>query len=358
MKTLLFSRYDTLGASSRYRTYQYLPYLKKEGIEVETAPLLDNDYLRTRYLGKKYPLSRLLSAYQQRISLLLKSQKYDLIWLEKEALPWLPAWLELLLLRGRTPYLVDYDDAVFHRYDQHSASVVRWLLAQKIDRVMQNARLVIAGNDYLANRATQAGAKWVEILPTVVDIDRYPLSKAPQNEVFTIGWIGTPLKFFNYIKELAPVLKEICRDGGAKVVAIGAKETNIEDIPLEIKPWSEATEVKEMQQFDVGIMPLTDTPFERGKCGFKLIQYMASSRPVIGSPVGVNAEIIEQGINGFHASSQAEWLQAFQKLKNDRYLRESMGLAGRKLVEDKYNIKITAPRLLQLLQAAVQVKKT
>jgi glycosyltransferase involved in cell wall biosynthesis len=288
----------------------------------------------------------------------LKSQKYDLIWLEKEALPWLPAWLELLLLRGRTPYVVDYDDAVFHRYDQHSASVVRWLLGQKIDRVMQNARLVIAGNDYLANRATQAGAKWVEILPTVVDLDRYPLSKAPQNEVFTIGWIGTPLKFFNYIKELAPVLKEICRDGGAKVVAIGAKETNIEDIPLEIKPWSEATEVKEMQQFDVGIMPLTDTPFERGKCGFKLIQYMASSRPVIGSPVGVNAEIIEQGINGFHASSQAEWLQAFQKLKNDRYLRESMGLAGRKLVEDKYNIKITAPRLLQLLQAAVQVKKT
>jgi glycosyltransferase involved in cell wall biosynthesis len=288
----------------------------------------------------------------------LKSQKYDLIWLEKEALPWLPAWLELLLLRGRTPYLVDYDDAVFHRYDQHSASVVRWLLAQKIDRVMQNARLVIAGNDYLANRATQAGAKWVEILPTVVDIDRYPLSKAPQNEVFTIGWIGTPLKFFNYIKELAPVLKEICRDGGAKVVAIGAKETNIEDIPLEIKPWSEATEVKEMQQFDVGIMPLTDTPFERGKCGFKLIQYMASSRPVIGSPVGVNAEIIEQGINGFHASSQAEWLQAFQKLKNDRYLRESMGLAGRKLVEDKYNIKITAPKMLQLLQKANQVKKT
>jgi glycosyltransferase involved in cell wall biosynthesis len=288
----------------------------------------------------------------------LKSQKYDLIWLEKEALPWLPAWLELLLLRGRTPYVVDYDDAVFHRYDQHSASVVRWLLGQKIDRVMRNARLVIAGNDYLANRATQAGAKWVEILPTVVDLDRYPLSKAPQNEVFTIGWIGTPLKFFNYIKELAPVLKEICRDGGAKVVAIGAKETNIEDIPLEIKPWSEATEVKEMQQFDVGIMPLTDTPFERGKCGFKLIQYMASSRPVIGSPVGVNAEIIEQGINGFHASSQAEWLQAFQKLKNDRYLRESMGLAGRKLVEDKYNIKITAPRLLQLLQAAVQVKKT
>jgi glycosyltransferase involved in cell wall biosynthesis len=288
----------------------------------------------------------------------LKSQKYDLIWLEKEALPWLPAWLELLLLRGRTPYLVDYDDAVFHRYDQHSASVVRWLLGQKIDRVMQNARLVIAGNDYLANRATQAGAKWVEILPTVVDIDRYPLSKAPQNEVFTIGWIGTPLKFFNYIKELAPVLKEICRDGGAKVVAIGAKETNIEDIPLEIKPWSEATEVKEMQQFDVGIMPLTDTPFERGKCGFKLIQYMASSRPVIGSPVGVNAEIIEQGINGFHASSQAEWLQAFQKLKNDRYLRESMGLAGRKLVEDKYNIKITAPKMLQLLQKANQVKKT
>jgi glycosyltransferase involved in cell wall biosynthesis len=278
--------------------------------------------------------------------------------LEKEALPWLPAWLELLLLRGRTPYLVDYDDAVFHRYDQHSASVVRWLLGQKIDRVMQNARLVIAGNDYLANRATQAGAKWVEILPTVVDIDRYPLSKAPQNEVFTIGWIGTPLKFFNYIKELAPVLKEICRDGGAKVVAIGAKETNIEDIPLEIKPWSEATEVKEMQQFDVGIMPLTDTPFERGKCGFKLIQYMASSRPVIGSPVGVNAEIIEQGINGFHASSQAEWLQAFQKLKNDRYLRESMGLAGRKLVEDKYNIKITAPKMLQLLQKANQVKKT
>lgn len=356
MKILLLSRYDNLGASSRYRCHQYLPYLQQQGLEITVAPLLDNNYIKNRYLERHSSLSSMASiavAYEQRISLLLESKKYDLIWLEKEAFPWFPAWLESLLFKSGIPYVVDYDDAVFHRYDQHSSGVVRWLLGQKIDRVMRDATLVIAGNNYLANRAIQAGAKRVEILPTVVNLERYPLPHPSENAIFTIGWIGSPLKSYTYLKQIYPALREICIDGSARVVAVGAAAIKLEDVPLQIIHWSEATEVEEMQKFDVGIMPLTDTPFERGKCGFKLIQYMASTLPVIGSPVGVNDEIIEHGVNGFKANNTEEWIEGLQRLKSNRDLRKSMALVGRKIVEEKYSLQITAPKLCQLLQAVV-----
>lgn len=354
MKILLLSLYDNLAASSRYRSYQYLPYLRQQGLEFTLAPLLDKNYIKNRHLGRRTSLSSIAVAYKHRISLLLESQKYDLIWLQSEAFPWIPAWLESLLLKSRTPYVAEYDDATFHRYDQHNSGIVRWLLGKKIDLVMAGSALVIAGNDYLANRAIQAGAKWVEILPTVVDLGRYPLSPPPENAIFTIGWIGSPLKSYDYLKEVYPALREVCGDDSAQVVAIGAAPLKLEGVPLEIKPWSENTEVQEIQKFDIGIMPLTDTPFERGKCGFKLIQYMASLRPVIASPIGVNNQIIEHGINGFKASNTKQWIQAFQELKSDQNLRKRMGLAGRKIVEEKYCLQVTAPKLSRLLQQAVR----
>jgi glycosyltransferase involved in cell wall biosynthesis len=288
-------------------------------------------------------------AYLKRISLILQSKNYDLIWIEKEALPWIPGSLETLLLRSQVPYIVDYDDAAFHRYDQHRLSRIRKLLGQKIDHVMRQACLVIVGNDYLAERAARAGAKYIEILPTVVDLQRYPLIDFPQNPIFTIGWIGSPLKANDYLKAIEPALRVICQEGKARVIAIGASDIKLEGVPLEIKLWCEATEVEEIQQFDVGIMPLSDTPFERGKCGLKLIQYMASSLPVIGSPVGVNSKIIVHGVNGFQASSISEWIGAFDKLRNDPTLRKKMGQAGRKIVESHYSLKVTAPKLADLI---------
>lgn len=354
MKILLLSRFTYLAPGPRYRYYQYLPYLREQGFDVTIAPLLDDDYLHNRYSEKKISSLYLLDKYLQRVAWLIKSRRYDLIWMEKEALPFFPAWLELLLLKSNVPYVVDYDDATFHTYDQHNSSVVRWILGQKIDRVMQAASLVIAGNDYLAERAEKAGAAWVEILPTVIDLDRYPLAPPPDNEIFTIGWIGSPTTSM-YLLEVHTALEEICRDSGARVVAIGAANLELPGVPLTIKPWSEATEVEEIQKFDVGIMPLPNLPWSRGKCGFKLIQYMACSRPVIGSPVGVNPQIVDQKINGFLPNSTQEWIQALEKLRNDRVLRQQLGKAGRAKVEAQYCIQVTAPKLANLLR---KVKRT
>jgi glycosyltransferase involved in cell wall biosynthesis len=348
MKILLLSYYGYLGASSRYRCYQYLPYLKQKGFEITVAPLLKDDYIKSRYSGQRISILSLIQAYVQRISQLFQSNKYDLIWIQKELFSWLPNWFELMFLKSEVPYVFDYDDAVFHRYDQHHSSIVRRLLGDKIDKIMSRASLVIAGNDYLANRAEKAGAKWIEILPTVVDLERYPLSSAPNNDIFTIGWIGFPLKSYDYLKTIEPALRVICQKDKVRVIAIGAAAMELDGIPLEIRPWSQDTEVQEIQKFDVGIMPLTDTPLERGKCGFKLIQYMASARPVIGSPVGINSKIIVQGVNGFQASSIKEWIDAFDKLRNDSHLRKQMGQVGREMVENYYSLQVTAPKLADL----------
>lgn len=354
MKILLLSRYDYLGASSRYRFYQYLPYLKEKGFAITVSPLLDDTYIQQRYSGQQASLLKVMFAYGQRICSLLHSDRYDLIWLEKEALPWIPPWIESRLYKSRVPCMVDYDDAIFHQYDQHSSSLVRRLLGNKIDRVMHRAAMVIAGNDYLAERAYRSGSQNVEVLPTVIDLERYPLVPPPKNDVFTIGWIGSPMTC-DYLQEIQPALKEICRDGAARVVAIGAKGLKLEGVPLEIKPWSEATEVQEIQQFDVGIMPLSDSPWEWGKCGLKLIQYMACACPVIGSPIGANRTIIEHGVNGFQASSQQEWVYTLQALKNNSGLRQLMGKAGRVKVEEQYCLQVTAPKLTQLLREAKEV---
>jgi glycosyltransferase involved in cell wall biosynthesis len=348
MKMLVLCRYSRLGASSRYRIFQYFPYLREQGFDLDVIPLLDDAYLGRRYARQRVDAFRLVGAFARRLLALVSSRRYDLVWLEKEALPWVPGWVEGLLTHFGAPYVVDYDDAIFHRYDQHHSAVARRLFGRKIDDVMRGAALVVVGNRYLAERAWSAGARRVELLPTVVDLTHYP-QVLPGGGIFTIGWIGTPLTA-RYLEQVRPALSEVCADGRAKVVAIGAGDLNWSDVPIEVQPWSEESEVTALQHLDVGIMPLPDSPFERGKCGLKLIQYMASSRPVVASPVGVNAEIVRNGINGFIASDHGEWVGALRALREDVPRRERMGTAGRAMVEAQYCLSVTAPRLACLLR--------
>lgn len=348
MKILLLSRYDYSGASSRYRTYQYLPYLQQYGFEITVAPLFDGDYIKDLYTGCRKNILNILVAYGKRVDLMLRSKYFDLIWIEKEALPWLPNWVEHGLGLSRVPYIVDYDDAIFHRYDQHKFKLVRMFLGRKIDRIMKQAVLVVAGNDYLAGRARNAGSKRIKVLPTVIDIEKYQVTTQPNNNSFVVGWIGSP-STSGYLTLVASALKEICKQGDVRVVLVGAGKVDLPDVPVQYVSWSETTEVKEIQHFDVGIMPLPDKPWERGKCGFKLIQYMACSRPVVGSPVGVNCKIIEHGVNGYQALTNDDWIQALLMLKANKELRQRMGEAGRKLVETEYSLQVTAPQLAEIL---------
>lgn len=348
-KILLLSRYENLAAGSRYRFYQYLPYLRKEGIEITVAPLFDNDYIKDLYAGRKKNILKILKAYAKRIINLHYAKNFDLIWLQIEELPWLPAWIEYKLGLDKATYIVDCDDAIFHQYDQHRFKLVRWILGQKIDHIMKHAKIVIAGNNYLLERAKRVGAKRVELLPTVIDLEKYPPTFFINNDIFTIGWIGSPVTS-HYLKLVIPALEEVCKNNTARVVLIGAKKEELPNIPVEYVSWSEETEIKEIQKFDVGIMPLSDNPWEQGKCGFKLIQYMACGLPVLGSPVGANKIIIKHGVNGYQVRNIDEWIWAINKLKDDPKLRQKMGKAGRKIVEKNYCLQVTAPKLCKILK--------
>ena len=352
-RILLLSRYGRLGSSSRLRSYQYLPVLENYGIDVTVAPLLGDDYLKNLYAGRSRLSLQVATNHFRRLEWLIKSGGFDLLWIEAELFPWLPAWGEILLQRCGISYVVDYDDAVFHRYNLHSKPLVRFLLGNKIDKVMRGASMVIAGNDYIAERAQVAGAKRIEILPTVIDLDRYTMTKDPEHDVFTIGWIGSPATT-KYLRWLQPPLAEVCRDGGVRMLAIGSGPLKLDGVPTDVLPWSEDTEAAGIRQFHVGIMPLPDSELERGKCGYKLIQYMACGRPVVASPVGVNKRIVDQGVNGFLAADRADWVSYLLALRDDAALRINMGREGRRKVEREYCLQVTAPRLASLFRSIVK----
>lgn len=351
MRILLLSRYDRLGASSRVRMFQYIPRLEELGVEITAAPLFTDDYLRYYYRTGRKDHVQAVTSYLRRVVQLAGSRRYDLLWLEKELFPFLPAWGESLLHLLGKPYVVDYDDAVFHNYDIHLNFIVRSLLGRKIDTVMAGAAVVVAGNAYLAERARQAGARRVVCVPSVIDLERYPVAGSRGDARFAIGWVGSPTAS-DYLGIAARALAEVCRGENSCLVMVGAGPVALPDVPLESRTWSEETEVADIGTFDVGIMPLPDTPWERGKCGFKLIQYMACGLPVIASPVGVNKELVEHGANGFLASTQEEWVQAIKVLKANPELRREMGRAGRARVEREYCLQVTAPRILDILMEA------
>lgn len=349
MRILLLSRYGRLGASSRVRSILYLSFFNKNGLQVDIEPLFDDEYLAALY-SEKSRWRIVLSGYLHRLRVLLTIRKYDLIWLEKEIFPFFPAGFERLVSMLRVPYVVDYDDALFHRYDQHRWWPVRVLLGRKIDTVMRHAAIVFAGNEYLAERAISADARQVEIVPTVVDFDRYSTTRATRNNPPIVGWIGSP-STSHYLLDLKPVFESLKQQFDVRFVAVGARQQDLGGELIEYWSWSEENEVQSIQSFDIGIMPLSNTPWEQGKCGYKLIQYMACGLPVVASPVGVNKDIIKQGESGFLAESQDEWKKALVKLLENHDLRMQMGQNGRHQIEGWYSMQVQAHRLLTFFQS-------
>ena len=347
MKILLLTKYGRRGATSRIRFFQYIPFLAAHGHQIQIAPFLEDDYIDSLFRGRR-SLRAVASGFARRIRQMITARQYDLLWIEKELLPWLPSGLE----RVRIPYVVDYDDATFHTYDRNPNPLVRSILGNKIRSVMRGARTVVAGNEYLAEYARKAGAADVQYVPTVVDLDRYPIHSSKPNDVFTIGWIGSPWTA-RYLPAMASVFHEACRAGQARMVFIGSGPLALDGIPFDVREWREDTEVSEMQSFDAGIMPLSDEPFERGKCGYKLIQYMACGKPVVASAVGANKTIVDEGRTGFLVKTPDEWIEALNTLRQDVPRRLAMGQEARREVEAKYSLQVQAPRVLKILERAL-----
>lgn len=330
---------------------QYAPHLKAAGWSVTHAPLLDDDYL-SRLYNHQRTIAQISSAYVKRLGSLLRERHHALLWIEKELLPWVPWFLERLLRPANSRVVVDYDDAVFHNYDLHRSAIVRQLFGRKIDSVMRDADLVLAGNQYLAERANAAGARGVRIVPTVVDMTRY-LDAGPPKSDAPIGWMGTPSTWKEYMAPMLPVLEEAATKFHRRIMVVGARATPHQSGLIDSFSWSEQTEASMISEMGIGLMPLNDTPWSRGKCGYKLIQYMASGIPVIASPVGVNAAIVEHGVNGFLAESDADWRSALQSLLADPDLRRRMGSAGRRKVQTHYSLQTWAPKVEELLASSL-----
>ena len=220
---------------------------------------------------------------------------------------------------------------------------------------MASSDLVMAGNPYLADHARRASSPRVEIVPTVVDINVYKVrAEVGGEDALRVGWIGTPQTWQELARPVHNVLETILAEQSAQFLAVGAGMQHKTTGTLQILPWTEDTEVSLIQSMDIGVMPLPDTPWTRGKCGYKLIQYMACGLPVVASPVGVNRDIVEHGVNGFLAESDDEWRAAVKMLLNDADLRCRMGAAGRKKVEEQYSLQVWGPRVAQMLRSVIQ----
>lgn len=351
-KIFWFTKYSREGASSRLRSYQFFPLFLKDGFNIEVSELFDGKYLANLYnSGSRSPV-HIFRRYISRLLVLPQALRCDLIWIEKELFPYFPPVFEFFFKILKKKYIVDYDDAIFHTYDLSKYFLVRKFLGKKIDFIMRNAECVVVGNSYLAQRAISAGAKKVYIIPTVVDVSRYKNSLRGNREV-VIGWIGSPATQ-KYLLEISAVLSQVCLEFHAKLLIIGATDNvkeHFSGVDINVAKWAEDTEADLLAEISIGIMPLPDGPWENGKCGYKLIQYMASGAPVVASPVGVNVDIVTQSNCGYLAKSTTDWYSALSKLLDNQLEADAMGQAGYHMVFSKYNLNFQYGSLKEVVKA-------
>ncbi len=354
-RILLLTKYGRRAAATRFRVLQYLPFFEAAGLDVDIRPLLDDHYLEQRMgKGRRAPLPA-VRGITRRLMSLADVRQFALVVIYMEALPYLPAFFERTLTRLGVPYAYDFDDATFHHYDQHPNRIVRALFSNKIGSVVAGASLVMAGNEYLADYARRFNGA-VEVVPTVVDVDKFlpAPSHEPSGRV-VIGWIGSP-STAQYVNEREPLWARVTADGRSVLRLVGAGPAALRAPYVEHQPWTEETESDEVRKFDVGIMPLRDDPWSRGKCGFKLIEYLSCGVPAVASPVGVNSQIIVPGENGFLCRTDAEWADVLARLTHEPGMRRDLGARGRELVRRDWSLQRWGAPVASLLAHAAGVR--
>lgn len=350
MRVLVLAKYGARAASTRQRMLQYRPYLESRGIELELRPLLGDDYIERFARGASQPRSVIIEGYVRRIADLLQARRFDAVWVQYEALPYFPGFAEQVLALTGAPIVYDIDDAIFHQYDRHPSSLVRRMLGRKLVPLLRGASACLCGNAYLQSYAVRYCSN-SNIVPTVVDTNYYRPSHGARSSAPVIGWIGSP-STWSYVEPLLPTLMPLLARYGVtmRVVGAGPRARGIEGV--DAIEWAEANEVTDIQQMDIGIMPLPDESWARGKCGYKLIQYMACGLPVIASPVGVNREIVTPGRNGFLATDKGQWVQALERLIGDAELRRAFGNDGIGTIEARYSLRSQQKRVADALEQA------
>jgi glycosyltransferase involved in cell wall biosynthesis len=291
-----------------------------------------------------------LRGYLRRLAETLRSASADVIFVYREAALLGPAWIEQLLALRR-PLVFDFDDAIYLADTSRANAWSRMLKpATKVATICRVARHVTVGNAFLAKFAADH-AREVTVVPSTIDTDVYQIQPRARNRVPVIGWTGSATTA-RYLTTLAPALRRLQEKREFELRVIGAK-VDIEGLAVRCLPWRAETEPDDLRALDVGLMPLPDDEWSRGKCGMKALQYMALGIPPVVSPVGANATIVRDGVNGFYARTEDEWIDRLALLLEDEPLRRSLGHEARRTVEESYSARAHVPRVARVLAGAV-----
>lgn len=357
MKILFIVPYPTEGASNRIRVEQFLPLIRERGISYKLRPFVGRRFYKILYLQGNYIKKILLFilATVLRVTDVFRAISYDLIFIHREAYPIGPAVFEKIFHYMGKPIIYDFDDAIFlSNTSETNTYIERLKNPDKISSIISMSSAVIAGNRYLYDFAVKYN-KNVFIIPSSIDTDKYtPVADRGEgaNKDIVIGWVGsiTTRKFVYGIEDALSELEKKYDNIIFKIIGGGFYSKKVKKV-FNIE-WSLETEKEYLKTFDIGIMPMSDDAWTRGKCGFKAILYMASGIPTVCSPVGANAEIVQDGVNGFWATTKEEWVDKLSRLIEDKDLRLKMGARARVTAETKYSVKANAPVFLNVITSA------
>lgn len=339
--------------SQRYRFEQFTDHWQRHGFTHEYAWLIGPDddrifYSPGRFLAKAQFFVR---SWFRRRAQVARARDFDLIMVQREAFMTGSTRFERQLALSGVPLIYDFDDAVWHLDVSDANRNLRWLKdPAKTGRIIALADRVIAGNGYLAEYAKRYNPR-VEVIPTVIDTEQYTPNGDPvaTHGPVVIGWTGSYTSLA-HLKQQEPMLHALYRQWGDRIRfrVISDRDLTVEGLPIENIRWSSAREAQDLASIDIGIMPLPNDEWSRGKCGFKGLQYMGMGKAVVLSAVGVNKEIVQHGVNGMLANTQAEWLQALGQLIADADLRTRMGQEARRTVEEHYSVRAWRDRYLAI----------
>lgn len=339
---LMLDLFDTMPGQ-RFRLEQWQPYLKDENISIDYFAFTDEKLRKILYKNGNYAAKSLgmFRAITRRFNQILKSSDYDLIYLYRTASMVGPAWLEKLLSFRKVPIIYDFDDAIFLENTSNANKHFGWAkFVGKTADISQLSTSVTVGNTYLSEYAKQYNDN-VYIIPTSIDTEHYQPVKNGKNGSgrVVVGWTGSSTSQY-HLEAFEPTLAELLkRRDDVEIRVISNREPSFKEIPYTWREWSPETEVEEIAEIEIGIMPTPDDEWSRGKCALKALQYMALGIPAICTDMGANRDVIEQGKNGFLAKDRKEWLKYFDMLIDDETLRNKLGYEARKTVVDKYSME-------------------
>jgi glycosyltransferase involved in cell wall biosynthesis len=338
--------------SQRFRFEQYIPFLRQSGFECIHSFLLDEKgdkifYSRGEIFGK---LGIVIRSFFKLWRLSSHANEYDFIFIQRETFMLGTSFFEKRLAKSKAKIIFDFDDSIWLLDVSNANKAFAWLKnPDKTSEIIKLSDVVVGGNPYLCDYARKFN-KNVKLIPTTVDTVEH-INKGNTNTSVCIGWSGS-LTTIKHFEHAVPILKKLKDKYGDKISikVMGDPDYQNKELNVISLKWKKETEVKELSGFDIGIMPLPDDKWANGKCGLKGLQYMSLEIPTIMSPVGVNSEIIQDGINGFLASTEEEWINKLSQLIESKELRERIGKAGRRTVEEKYSIESQKYNYLQIFK--------